>query len=130
LVAALDASGFCAFSAAGLLSDGTMGLDALAARLHPAGPGGPRPRGRALVAWGHALVGVRRELARRLGRRPSAPPEDLRGPGLFEEYERWGAHGFAAADAPGSPPAPGGASGARRAGAADRAPAGELRLRP
>ena len=116
LAAALDATGFCAFSAAGLLSDGALDLDGLAARLYP--DAGERP-GRALLERGAALVGLRRELAERLGRAPRRPPPELAGRGLFPEYERWRALGWAAAEVEdgvgaAAPPA---AAGARRGGA-------------
>src|SRR6185503_11589266 len=94
LAAALDATGFCAFSAAGLLSDGALDLDGLAARLDP--EAGARP-GRALLERGAALVELRREVARRLGRAQRPPPPELARPGLLPEYERWRALGWAAA---------------------------------
>jgi aldehyde:ferredoxin oxidoreductase/sulfur carrier protein ThiS len=135
LAAALDATGFCAFSAAGLLSDGALDLDGLAARLDP--EAGPRP-GRELLERGAALVELRREVARRLGRAQRPPPPELAGPGLLPEYERWRALGWAAAAgeaaAAPAPPAPQRAAGAggvlllRSAGPLARRLGAELRL--
>lgn len=88
LAAVLDAAGFCAFSAAGLLSDGQADLDDLAGWLELPGL---RPGGEALIAAGASLVLLQRQLAEALGAPPGAdlPPwasTTLRQPGLWEEY--------------------------------------------
>lgn len=132
LAAALDATGFCAFSAAGLLGDGVLDLDGLGAHLLQP-PEGERERpGEVLLAHGEVLVRLRHELARRLGRPPRPPPPELSLPGLAGEYARWRALGLRAGD----PAEPGEEAGA--ALAAPAAPAetaaeaaeGELVLRP
>ncbi len=74
LVAALDASGFCAFSAAGLLADGVASLDQLAAALRgePEGDAGLR-----LLADGAALAHLHRALDAQLaGGAPPGPGDD------------------------------------------------------
>lgn len=55
LSTALDALGFCAFSAAALLADGVLDLDALARALVPELAGDPAPGSR-LRRWGAALA--------------------------------------------------------------------------
>ena len=90
LAAALDATGFCAFSAAGLLADGLCTLDELARRIAPAGlPLGDAP-GAALLGLGESVIGLHLELARRWGRPRPAPPawarERLALPGVLDEY--------------------------------------------
>lgn len=68
LVAALDTSGFCAFSAAGLLADGLLTLDGLATRLFDTRlyPAGASP-GAFALGLGAALIERRRAFDRRLG---------------------------------------------------------------
>jgi hypothetical protein len=121
LVAALDTAGFCAFSAAGLLADGALDLDGLARCLGHAD-------GRALLAHGHATVGLRRELARRWEGGPRELPAELAN--LWAEladYERCCEDPRAALAPPearpgaGAPPADDdGAGGVDPAGAAPR----------
>jgi len=88
-MAAIDASGFCAFSAAGLLADGVCDLDELAAATAPASL---EPRsGRGLLAAGASIVAVARDLARRYGARatddpPDGAPAELTQPGMWPEY--------------------------------------------
>jgi aldehyde:ferredoxin oxidoreductase len=81
-VAALDAAGFCAFSAAGLLADGELDLEAFAGVLGAAD-------GAELIALGDAIVAVRRELAARWGRAPGAVPDELAA--MYAEYLACGA---------------------------------------
>ncbi len=86
----VDASGFCAFSAAGLLGDGLGNLDDLAQWL--ALPG-LVPSAEALLAAGASLVLLQRELAERLGEAAGAdlPPwaqASLREPGMWDEYRQ------------------------------------------
>jgi hypothetical protein len=88
LACALDASGFCAFSAAGLLSDGQAELDDLAGWL--ALPG-LAPGGAALLAAGASLALLQRRLAERLGEAsgadlPAWAREELLRPGMWDEY--------------------------------------------
>ncbi len=101
LVSAVDTSGFCAFSAAGLVADGTGGLadlDALAGWILPAALAEPedpewraRSPGARLLAAGANLVLLRRELNRLWG---AAPDQDrpafararLEQPGMLDEY--------------------------------------------
>jgi|GEM_PF-733827 len=80
-VAGVDTSGFCVFSASGLLADGVCDLDALAQRLIGAD-------GEALLARGAATVLLRAELARRLDRplEPEPWARDLLEDGLRAEY--------------------------------------------
>lgn len=80
-VAGVDASGFCVFSASGLLADGVCDLDGLAQRLIG-------EDGADLLARGSATVLLRAHLARRLGR-PLEPEPWARAAlddGLREEY--------------------------------------------
>lgn len=95
LSCALDMTGFCAFSAAGLLADGEWGTDELAAAILPAalsvdGRGAP---GRALMAAGASLAVLQRELNARLGARPgedhpSWAATQLAREGMWDEYRR------------------------------------------
>ena len=89
LVAGLDAVGFCAFSAAGLLADGVLDVDELARSILP--PSLERPRdadwralapGERLLAAGANIVLLRRELNRRYGADagPGPPTLGARGP--------------------------------------------------
>ena len=84
LAAAVDVSGFCAFSAAGLLADGVVGIDELGEAIAPR-PGGWGAAGTLLVA-GAAHLAVHEELR---GGAPE-PPEDLRRrhPAALEAYAR------------------------------------------
>jgi aldehyde:ferredoxin oxidoreductase len=97
LVAAVDATGFCAFSTAGLLADGVCDLDTLAGWILPAalctseGVWSALPPGRRLLAAGANLVLLRRELDRRYGAAPDADRpawarERLALPGMLDEY--------------------------------------------
>jgi len=90
LAAALDATGFCAFSAAGLLADGLCTLDELAQRIAPAGLELTDAPGAALLGLGESVVGLHLELARRWGRPHPPPPawahERLALPGVLDEY--------------------------------------------
>lgn len=103
LAAALDVTGFCAFSAAGLLADGVCELEELAARVLPAGhaEGGAAA---ALLALGEATVGLHHELARAWGVAPPGVPEwareSLARPGMLDEYLALRGAG------PGRPPGP------------------------
>jgi len=89
LMAAVDATGFCAFSAAGLLADGVCDLDELARTIAPAGL---EPRtGRGLLAAGASIVAVAFDLARRYrdGLVEELPPwarAALESPGMWPEY--------------------------------------------
>jgi hypothetical protein len=98
LISAVDMTGFCAFSAAGLLGDGLTDLDGLArwilppALLEPDDPAwSERPSGQRLLAAGANLVLLRRELNQVLG---AAPDQDrpafararLEQPGMLDEY--------------------------------------------
>lgn len=92
LAAALDASGFCAFSAAGLLADGLFTLDELAARLVPQWSSVP-DAGRRLLAVGAGLVLLARRLEELWGAPAGRdlPPfarERLSHPSLWPEYRR------------------------------------------
>ncbi len=103
LVAAVDATGFCSFSTAGLLADGVVDLGELARWILPRdwlAPDDPEwavlaPE-RRLLALGANVVLARREIDRVLGERDtgrrgtSADPEGwLARPGMLEEYRRW-----------------------------------------
>lgn len=84
LISGLDASGFCAFSAAGLLTDGVCDLDDLARALSI-------PTGRSLLAGGASILLVVRDLNRRWGARseddlPAWARESLSEPGMWPEY--------------------------------------------
>jgi hypothetical protein len=84
LALALDATGACAFSAAGLLADGVVDLDGLARIVAPAEALGPAS-GRGLLALGGALAAMARVAARPPGPRAGDAPEDLL---MLEEYGR------------------------------------------
>jgi aldehyde:ferredoxin oxidoreductase len=84
----LDASGFCAFSAAGLVGDGFADLDDLAGWL--ALPG-LEPSAGALLAAGATLALLQREIAERRAAppdadRPAWARERLDRPGMWDEY--------------------------------------------
>ncbi len=88
LAAMIDATGFCAFSAAGLVADGLWDLDRLARELAPAGCG---HTGRGLLAAGATLVLLQRELEELLSRDerrdlPAWAAEQLSLPGMYDEY--------------------------------------------
>ncbi len=94
LATAVDATGFCAFSAAALLADGLATLDELAEWIAPWSTDrelGATP-GRALCAAGASLVVVQLELEERLGFVRAGPPSwaahELARPGMLAEYER------------------------------------------
>lgn len=91
LVAAVDMTGFCAFSAAGLLSDGITDLDELADWILPAALATEDEPGARLLAAGASLSLARRALERRYGApaevdRPAWARELLGRPGMLEEY--------------------------------------------
>jgi aldehyde:ferredoxin oxidoreductase len=98
LAAAVDLTGFCAFSAAGLLADGLCGLDELAAWILPAALNAPgdedwkaRSRGERLLAAGANLVLARRILEREWGspasiERAGFAAEALAEAGMLDEY--------------------------------------------
>jgi hypothetical protein len=80
LAAAIDSSGFCAFSAAALLSDGLLDLDGLARWIAPATADGPRAPGQTLLAWGAELQHLVRRLDEGWGAAPPPPAGELAGP--------------------------------------------------
>ncbi|MBL8862166.1 MAG: hypothetical protein JNK02_09150 [Planctomycetes bacterium] len=93
--AAVDASGFCAFSAAALLADGVASLDELARWILP---DAARARlgedGRALLALGASITILQRELACAHGApddadRPAFAAAELDRPGMLDEYRRF-----------------------------------------
>lgn len=90
LAAGLDVTGFCAFSAAGLLADGLCTLDELAARVIAPGGSGSQAPGRELLALGESVLALQQELARRwgVGEReiPTWAEETLGQPGMLDEY--------------------------------------------
>jgi len=98
LVSAVDLSGFCAFSAAGLVSDGLVEIDELARWILPEALRAPadarwaaRPPGERLLAAGANLVLARRELNRLYGMasdadRPAFARAALDEPGMLDEY--------------------------------------------
>lgn len=93
LVAGVDATGFCAFSTAGLLADGLARLDELAEWILPEALRAPADGapGRRLLAAGATLALLRRDLNRSFG---AAPDQDrpvwaraaLEQPGMLAEY--------------------------------------------
>ncbi len=88
LAALIDTSGFCAFSAAGLVGDGLWDLERLALHLAPPSL---QPTGRALLAAGATIVLLQRELAALLGGehaadQPGWAAEELALPGMYDEY--------------------------------------------
>lgn len=87
LSTALDALGFCAFSAAALLADGVLDLDALARALVPELAADPAP-GASLRRWGAALARTAHR-ARHAWGAPLAEdlPEDLEE--ALAQYCRW-----------------------------------------
>lgn len=91
LSAAVDATGFCAFSAGALLADGLVDLDQLAAWILPAGWGGEGAPGRRLLALGASIALAARELEQHLGAppdvdRPAWARQRLDRPGMLGEY--------------------------------------------
>lgn len=91
LSAAVDTSGFCAFSAGALLADGLLDLDGLARRLLPDAPA--EGAGRRLLALGASVCLAARELERRWGAqsdvdRPAWAAALLEHPALWPEYRR------------------------------------------
>ena len=89
-VAAVDAAGFCSFSAGSLVSDGVVELDELASWLAPRGLDSPAT-GSELLELGAAVVWLRRELSALWGSSAEeAWPEWARAaltqPGVWDEY--------------------------------------------
>lgn len=148
LVAAVDATGFCAFSTAGLLADGVCDLDALAEWILPASwpvtGGAPGAR---LVAGGASIVLARRALDGDWGApadrdRPPSSSAVLDRPGALDAYRAargvgadglptaaaWAAIGSPALARPVAAPAATPARAPLAAAAGDVAP-GTLRLR-
>ncbi len=86
LIAAVDVTGFCAFSAAGLLADGLCDVDGLASWI--------LAEGGDLLALGAEVVAFRRELNRCWGapeetERPAWARDALDQPGMLDEYLAW-----------------------------------------
>lgn len=101
-VAAVDASGFCSFSAGGLVSDGVAELDQLACWIAPPSQA-PESSAETLLELGAAIVWLRRELAARWGAqeaedRPGWARQKLELPGMLDEYRL--ARGLDAAGSP------------------------------
>ncbi|MCY2960240.1 MAG: hypothetical protein NTY35_08740 [Planctomycetota bacterium] len=94
-LAAVDATGFCAFSAAAVLADGVLDLDGLARWIAPEAVRATiGSDGRALLSAGASIVLVQRDLARALGARgdEDCPPfaASLLGEsGMLPEYRRF-----------------------------------------
>lgn len=97
LMAAIDMSGFCAFSAAGLLADGVCSLDELAAWIAPAALRGESGASRTcsigerMLAAGASIATLQRALNARLGARaehdrPEFARAALDRPGMWAEY--------------------------------------------
>ena len=93
-VTAVDATGFCAFSAAGVLSDGRMGLDELAEEITPEAWRRARPDGRPgerLLGFGAQLLAAFRALNEHIQAPDSARPgwaaDALAMPGMLDEYQ-------------------------------------------
>ncbi|MFT5154360.1 MAG: hypothetical protein ACI841_004367, partial [Planctomycetota bacterium] len=95
VAAALDATGFCAFSAAGLLADGVVDLDRLARWVMPrallnedssSSPASPSSR---LLSMGATLAALFHEENPGLSTSWGELPDRLREPGLVEEYKSW-----------------------------------------
>lgn len=103
-LAIVDATGFCAFSAAALLADGIVDLDELARWIAPdAVREVLGDDGRALLAAGATIALVQRDLARVHGAtadedRPAFARTELDRPGMLDEYRR-----FRGLDAQGRP---------------------------
>lgn len=103
-LAAVDASGFCAFSAAALLADGVLDLDELARWIAPSAVrANAEPPGRALLAAGATIALAQRDLARAYGAdadedRPAFAARALDAPGMLDEYRA-----FRGLDARGAP---------------------------
>lgn len=96
LVTAVDAAGFCAFSAAGILADGACDLDELARWIAPLAlmrEPGDASAGERLLAMGEDLTQLHRVIDADLGVTPPAPPawarESLAQAGMQDEYERY-----------------------------------------
>ncbi len=94
LVAGIDLTGFCAFSAAGLLADDVCGLDGLAEAVAPASIVGEEELGSTpgerLLSAGASLLVALRLIRRRAGGRPRQVPEWARArldaAGVGDEY--------------------------------------------
>lgn len=102
LAAALDLTGFCAFSAGGLLSDGVCELDRLALWIAPdalsSEPGFDSAAAARLLAAGEDLVRAQRALNRAWGAtedhdRPEWARAWLDLPGMLDEYRALREHG-------------------------------------
>jgi len=101
LVAAVDMTGFCAFSTAGLLADDLCDVERLARWILPPALAAPRDpawsalgAARRLLAAGANLVLLRRELNRLWGApadqdRPAWAAARLAEPGMLDEYLDW-----------------------------------------
>jgi hypothetical protein len=99
LALALDATGACAFSAAGLLADGVVDLDGLARLVAPPEAAGGAAPGRGLLAIGGALAAMARTGGGSGAEAQGASPEEqvmldeyrrLRGEGLDWLDPEWG----------------------------------------
>ncbi len=114
--AAVDAAGFCAFSAAALVADGVLDLDGLARWIAPDAVRATLGEdGRALLAAGASIAILQRGLALEFGAasdadRPVFAARDLDRSGMLDEYRR-----FRGIDAHGAP------TNAARAAAGTRA---------
>ncbi|MCP3917798.1 MAG: hypothetical protein GY711_19815 [bacterium] len=91
-VTAVDACGFCAFSAAGLLVDGVCSLDALADWILPRRAvdvldAGASASGAQLLALGASLLGVQRMLDERSAALPEPAPEWARATIVVDSME-------------------------------------------
>jgi aldehyde:ferredoxin oxidoreductase len=86
LSAAIDSTGFCAFSAAALLCDGILGLDDLARWIAPSTAHGARSPGGELLAQGAQFLHLVRDLDERWGAAPPPPGPEFSGP--WREYAR------------------------------------------
>ncbi len=90
LAAAIDAIGFCAFSAAGLLADRVLNLDELARAIGGGAVAESVEPGRALLAEGQRIVAARRALDAALGHEERDPApfaaEQLAAPGMLDLY--------------------------------------------
>lgn len=91
LACALDATGFCAFSAAGLISDGVCTVDELARQIAPESIANTREPGRALLALGASVATLQRATTALLGIdavlvRETPTPDELE---MCAEYAQW-----------------------------------------
>jgi hypothetical protein len=91
LAAAIDTSGFCAFSAGALIADGIADLDMLAGAIGPPSLATGERAGAAWLALGEELVRAQRSLNRAWGateddERPEWARAQLDQPGMLDEY--------------------------------------------